>query len=93
MLEAHECTFRTLVMESSLFVDNASLWLQLDHLAEHLGSRSFVHGDANSTEAVLFTMFSLSCCMSRGVYQHLAYSARGESVHILDQLHWFVMET
>ena len=57
LLEAHQCTFWTLVMETSLLVDNAWLCLQLDRGAAHLGSRSFVQRDANNTETVLFTIF------------------------------------
>ena len=63
MLDSQQCTFWTLVVETSLFVDNAWLCLKLDHGAAHLGYRSFVHRDANNTETVLFTTFSLSCCM------------------------------
>ena len=38
-------------------MENAWHCLQLDHLATHLGSRSFVQRDANNSETVLFTMF------------------------------------
>ena len=58
VLEAKQCTFWTLVKETSLFVDNAWLCLQLDHGAAHLASRSFVQ-----KKAVLSPCFPLSCCM------------------------------
>ena len=41
VLEAQQCTFLRLVMETSLFVYNAWLCLVLDNGADHLDSRSF----------------------------------------------------
>ena len=65
-----------------------------DHGAVHLGSRSFVQRGENSIEPVLFSM-----SFAFMPYGHKAdecnmtsYSARSESVHILDKLHC-VMET
>ena len=86
--EAQQCTFWTLVIETSLFVDNAWLFLQLDHGVAHLSSRSFVQRDANNTETVIFTMFFAFVLYGQKVEQcnMTAYSARGESVNILDKL-------
>ena len=55
VFEAQQCTFWTLVIETSLSVDNAWLCLQLDHGKTHPSSRSFVQGDANNTETVVFS--------------------------------------
>ena len=95
VVEAQQCIFWTLVMETSLFVDNAWLWLQLDHGAAHLGSRSFVQRDANNTETVLFTMFFVFLLYGlKGEERNMtSYSGNGETVHIPDKLHWYLMET
>ena len=44
---------------SAVHILEVYLWImrQFAYLAAHLGSRSFVHRDANKTETVLFTMF------------------------------------
>ena len=43
-------------METSYFVVNAWLCIQLDHGAAHLGAKSFFQRDVHNTETVLFTI-------------------------------------
>ena len=51
--------------------------------------------DANNTETVLFTIFFAFVLYGHkaGECNMTTYSQRDESVHILDKLHWCVMDT
>ena len=67
----------------------------MNHGEVHLGCRSFGQGNANNTETVFFTIlfgFVLYLYKAEGLNM-TAYRERGESVHILDKLQWYVMET